>query len=77
MIDGQNMVSDAYLAKRTTPLLRFWSGASRAACWQPVRPSTRALLSHHTVLPDPEVLAHAGEADVEEVAPDTAVEVRS
>ena len=37
VVDGQNLVSNAFVAKRTTPAARLGSGASRTACRKPIR----------------------------------------
>jgi len=71
VVDGQNMVSDAFLAKRTTPLLVSGAVLHVLPAGSQFNLATRALLAHKTVLPDPEmVAAGAEEVDLHEVARD-------
>jgi cyanophycinase len=71
VIDGQNMVSDAFVAKRTTPLLVSGALLHVLPAGSQFDLATRALLAHKTALPDPEAIAAgAEEADLQEVARD-------
>jgi len=71
VLDGQNMVSDAFIAKRTTPLLVSGAVLHVLPAGSQFNLATRALLAHKTVLPDPEmVAAGAEEVDLHEVARD-------
>jgi cyanophycinase len=71
VIDGQNMVSDAFVAKRTTPLLVSGAVLHVLPAGSQFDLATRALLAHKTALADPEAIAAgAEEADLQEVARD-------
>jgi cyanophycinase len=69
VVDGQNVVSDAFVAKRTAPLLVSGAVLHVLPAGSQFNLATRALLAHKTALPDPEaVAAGAEEADLHEVA---------
>jgi cyanophycinase len=75
VVDGQNMVSDAFVAKRTAPLLVSGAVLHVLPAGSQFNLATRALLAHQTALPDPEaVAAGAEEADLYEVSPELAAE---
>jgi cyanophycinase len=75
VVDGQNMVSDAFVAKRTAPLLVSGAVLHVLPAGSQFNLATRALLAHKTALPDPEaVAAGAEEADLYEVSAELAAE---
>jgi cyanophycinase len=75
VVDGQNMVSDAFVAKRTAPLLVSGAVLHVLPAGSQFNLATRALLAHKTALPDPEaVAAGAEEADLYEVPAELAAE---
>jgi cyanophycinase len=75
VVDGQKMVSDAFVAKRTAPLLISGAVLHVLPAGSQFNLATRALLSHKTALPDPEVVAaRAEEVDLRKVAREVAVE---
>jgi cyanophycinase len=69
VIDGQNLVSNAFVAKRTTPLLVSGAVLHVLPAGSQFDLTSRTLLARQTGLPDPEVLeARAAEADLRSVA---------
>jgi cyanophycinase len=75
VVDGQRLVTNAFAAKRTTPLLM--SGAVIHVLPEGSRfdLSSRTLLDHRTAVVDPEVLeGQTEEADLREAARDIAAE---
>ena len=75
VVDGQNMVSDAFVAKRTTPLLVSGAVLHVLPAGSQFNLATRSLLAHKTALPDLEVVAAGAEdVDLHEVARDIATE---
>ncbi len=69
VVDGQNLVSNAFVAKRTTPLLVSGAVLHVLPAGSQFDLIGRTLLAHQTAVPDPEVLqAHAAEADLRGVA---------
>jgi cyanophycinase len=75
VIDGQHLVSNAFAAKRTAPLLISGALIHVLPAGSQFDLSSRSLLAHQTVVPDPQVVeAQAAEADLREVARDIAAE---
>ena len=75
VVDGQHVVSNAFAAKRTAPLLISGAVIHVLPAGSQFDLTSRALIAHHTPAPDPEVLeARAAEADIREVARDLAAE---
>jgi cyanophycinase len=75
VVDGQHLVSNAFAAQRTTPLLISGAVIHVLPAGSRFDLSRRALLAHETYIPDPEVMeARAAEADLREVARDIAAE---
>ena len=69
VVDGQNLVSNAFVAKRTTPLLVSGAVLHVLPAGSQFDLTSRTLLARQTGLPDPEVLeARAAEADLRSVA---------
>ena len=65
VVDGQHLVSNAYAAKRTAPLLVSGAVLHVLPAGSQFDLATRTLLAHQTPLPDHEVLeARAAEADL-------------
>lgn len=68
VVDGQNVVSDAFVAKRAAPLLVSGAVLHVLPGGSQFNLATRALLAHKTAHPDPEaVAAGAEQADLQEV----------
>ena len=75
VVDGQHVVSNAFAAKRTTPLLISGAVIHVLPAGSQFDLTRRTLIAHHTPAADPEVLeARAVEADIREVARDIAAE---
>jgi cyanophycinase len=75
VVDGQNIVSNAFAAKRTSPLLISGAVIHVLPAGSQFDLNSRSLLAHQTPVPDPEVVeAQAAEADLREVARDIAAE---
>jgi cyanophycinase len=75
VVDGQNLVSNAFVAKRTTPLLVSGAVLHVLPAGGQFDLTSRTLLAHQTAAPDPEVLeARAAEADLRNVAREVAAE---
>jgi cyanophycinase len=75
VVDGQNLVSNAFVAKRTTPLLVSGAVLHVLPAGSQFDLTGRTLLAHQTAVPDPEVLqARAAEADLRGVALEVAAE---
>ena len=69
VVDGQNLVSNAFAAKRTAPLLISGAVIHVLPAGSQFDLTSRTLLAHQTAVPDPEVLeARAAEADLRELA---------
>ena len=65
MVDGQHLISNAFAAKRTTPLLMSGAVIHILPAGSQFELTTRTLLAHQTADPDPEVLeARAAEAEL-------------
>jgi cyanophycinase len=66
--DGQRLISNAFAAKRTTPLLMSWAVIHTLPAGSQFDLTGRTLIAHETAVPDPEVLeACAAEADVRDL----------
>lgn len=75
VIDGQHLISNAFAAKRTTPLLMSGAVIHILPAGSEFDLSSRTLLAHQTAVPDPEVLeARAAEADMRDVAREVSAE---
>ncbi|HEY6686658.1 MAG TPA: cyanophycinase [Propionibacteriaceae bacterium] len=75
VVDGQHLVSNAFAAKRTAPLLISGAVIHVLPSGSQFDLTSRSLLAHQTFVPDPEVVeARAAEADLREVARDIAAE---
>jgi cyanophycinase len=75
VVDGQSLVSNAFVAKRTTPLLVSGVVLHVLPAGSQFDLSSRTLLAHQTADPDPEVLqARAAEAELSHVGRDVAAE---
>lgn len=75
VVDGQHLVSNAFAAKRTAPLLISGAIIHVLPAGSQFDLASRSLLAHQTFVPDPEVVeARAAEADLREVARDIAAE---
>ena len=67
VVDGQHLISNAFAAKRTTPLLVSGAVIHILPAGSEFDLSSRTLIAHETAVPDPEVL-EARAAEAEEVA---------
>jgi cyanophycinase len=67
VVDGQHLISNAFAAKRTTPLLMSGAVIHILPAGSEFDLSSRTLIAHETAVPDPEVL-EARAAEAEEVA---------
>ena len=75
VVDGQDVVSNAFAAKRTSPLLISGAVLHVLPAGSQFDLASRTLLAHQTTVPDPEVVqARAAETDLREVARDIAAE---
>jgi cyanophycinase len=75
VVDGQNLVSNAFVAKRTSPLLVSGAVLHVLPAGSQFDFTTRTLLAHQTAVPDPEVLqARAAEAELRDVPREIASE---
>jgi cyanophycinase len=75
VVDGQKLVSNAFVAKRTSPLLVSGAVLHVLPAGSEFDLTSRTLLAHQTAVPDPEVLqAHAAEAELRGVAREVAAE---
>jgi cyanophycinase len=75
VVDGQNLVSNAFVAKRTSPLLVSGAVLHVLPAGSQFDLTTRTLLAHHTAVADPEVLeARAAEAELRGVPREIASE---
>jgi cyanophycinase len=75
VLDGQNLVSNAFLAKRTSPLLVSGALLHVLPAGSQFDLTSRTLLAHQTAVPDPEVLqARAAETELSGVPREIASE---
>ena len=75
VVDGQNLISNAFVAKRTSPLLVSGAVLHVLPAGSQFDLTTRTLLAHQTAVPDPEVLeARAAEAELHGVPREIASE---
>jgi cyanophycinase len=75
VVDGQHLISNAFAAKRTTPLLMSGAVLHILPAGSEFDLASRSLVAHQTAIPDPEVLeARAAEADLREVMREVAAE---
>lgn len=75
VVDGQHVVSNAFAAKRTAPLLISGAVVHVLPAGSQFDLTSRTLIAHQTPAHDPEVLdARAAEAAIREVARDIAAE---
>jgi cyanophycinase len=78
VVDGQHLVSNAFAAKRTTPLLMSGAVIHILPAGSQFDLTSRTLLAHETAVPDPEVLeARAAEAEVRDLVQEVAAEAES
>jgi cyanophycinase len=75
VVDGQHLVSNAFAAKRTAPLLVSGAVVHVLPAGSQFDLLSRNLVAHQTPIPDPEVVAaRAAEADLRDIARDIAAE---
>jgi cyanophycinase len=75
VVDGQHLISNAFAAKRTTPLLMSGAVIHILPAGSEFDLTSRSLVAHQTAVADPEVLeARAAEADLRNVVRDVAAE---
>ena len=75
VVDGQNLISNAFVAKRTSPLLVSGAVLHVLPAGGQFDLTTRTLLAHQTAVPDPEVLeVRAAEAELSGVPREIASE---
>jgi cyanophycinase len=75
VVDGQHLVSNAFAAKRTAPLLVSGAVVHVLPAGSQFDLLSRNLVAHQTLVPDPEVVAaRAAEADLRDIARDIAAE---
>jgi cyanophycinase len=75
VVDGQHLISNAFAAKRTTPLLMSGAVIHILPAGSEFDLASRSLVAHQTAVPDPEVLeARAAEADLRDVMREVAAE---
>lgn len=74
VLDGQHLISNAFAAKRTTPLLMSGAVIHILPAGSQFDLTSRALLAHETAVPDPEVLEAAAEADMRDAVREVAAE---
>jgi cyanophycinase len=78
VVEGQHLVSNAFAAKRTTPLLMSGAVIHILPAGSQFDLTSRTLLAHETAVPDPEVLeAQAAEAEVRDLVQEVAAEAES
>jgi cyanophycinase len=74
VIDGQHLISNAFAAKRTTPLLMSGAVIHILPAGSEFDLTTRSLVAHQTAAADPEVLEARAEADLRNVVREVAAE---
>jgi cyanophycinase len=75
VVDGQHLVSNAFAAKRTAPLLVSGAVIHVLPAGSQFDLTSRTLIAHQTPIPDHEAVeARAAEAEIREVARDIAAE---
>jgi cyanophycinase len=74
VVDGQRLVTNAFAAKRTTPLLMSGAVIHVLPAGSQFDLTSRTLLAQATTIPDPEVVEARAEADLREAARDIAAE---
>ena len=75
VVDGQHLISNAFAAKRTTPLLMSGAVIHILPGGSEFDLASRSLVAHQTAVPDSEVLeARAAEADLRDVMREVAAE---
>lgn len=74
VLDGQHLVSNAFAAKRTTPLLMSGAVIHVLPAGSQFDLTSRTLLAHETAVPDPEVLEAAAEADMRDAVREVTAE---
>jgi cyanophycinase len=74
VLDGQHLISNAFAAKRTTPLLMSGAVIHILPAGSQFDLTSRTLLAHETAVPDPEVLEAAAEADLRDVVGEVTAE---
>jgi cyanophycinase len=76
VVDGQDLISNAFAAKRTTPLLMSGAVIHILPAGSQFDLTSRTLLAHETAVPDPEVLEAAAEADLRDVVREVTAETQ-
>jgi cyanophycinase len=76
VLDGQHLISNAFAAKRTTPLLMSGAVIHILPAGSQFDLTSRTLLAHETAVPDPEVLEAAAEADLRDVVREVTAETQ-
>ncbi|HEY6682494.1 MAG TPA: cyanophycinase, partial [Propionibacteriaceae bacterium] len=75
VVDGQHLISNAFAAKRTTPLLMSGAVIHVLPAGSEFDLASRSLVAHETAVADPEVLeARAAESDLRNVVREVASE---
>ena len=75
VVDGQHLISNAFAAKRTTPLLMSGAVIHILPAGSEFDLASRSLVAHQTAVPDSEVSeARAAEADLRDVMREVAAE---
>ena len=75
VVDGQHLISNAFAAKRTTPLLMSGAVIHILPAGSEFDLASRSLVAHQTAVPDSEVLeARAADADLRDVMREVAAE---
>jgi cyanophycinase len=78
VVDGQHLISNAFAAKRTTPLLMSGAVIHILPAGSEFDLTSRSLVAHQTAVADPEVLeARTAEADLRNVVREVAAEEAS
>jgi cyanophycinase len=74
VLDGRHLISNAFAAKRTNPLLMSGAVIHILPAGSEFDLASRVLIAHETAVPDPEVLEARAEADLRDVAREVAAE---
>jgi cyanophycinase len=77
VVDGQHLISNAFAAKRATPLLMSGAVIHILPAGSQFDLATRTLIAHQTAVPDPEVLEARAETDLRDVMREVAAEDES
>jgi cyanophycinase len=75
VVDGQQLISNAFAAKRTSPRLMSGAVIHILPSGSQFDLTSRTLIAHETAVPDPELLeAGAAETDVRDLVQEVAAE---